>query len=408
MSSERQVKKQKTDDFMSLQISTCKHFVIRKKRLCKMTVSKGQEYCGEHLPTKESCLLDINKNQSKKHNTYNRIACPLDPKHTVYSNKLQKHLKICNAKQGDLPDYIESGMNFGSDDDYDEDNKYINKDELKLAQMNELDLNELANKINLLYQQYIKPTTIEEQYLNHEILNDELSNAEYGMETLKHLSQTSSILGHLNNLNYFTNNTTYIDFGGGKGKFAYWLAQTVKDLLNCNIILIDKASHRHKQDNKILDKDLINRVRVDIGDLNIYKLLTTIIESGTDNNLKSNKEHRQCIGIGKHLCGAATDLTIRCILNGNKKNLGNESMSYKTNGFIIALCCHHRCTWKSFTGKEFFKENNISIKEFILITKMVGWAVCGNGQSREKNKARNEGKYDFIFIFLPYKLRKEE
>lgn len=34
----------------SLTEPQCQHFVARKKRLCRMTVRPGRQYCGEHEP----------------------------------------------------------------------------------------------------------------------------------------------------------------------------------------------------------------------------------------------------------------------------------------------------------------------------------------------------------------------
>ena len=87
------------------------------------------------------------------------------------------------------------------------------------------------------------------------------------------------------------------------------------------------------------------------------------------------------------LCGAATDLALRCIVNGNKTK--------QTDFFLIAVCCHHRCTWKPFVGKKFMLENGITPRSFRIITKMVSWAVCGTGTSREVRKLM-EGKF-FVF-----------
>lgn len=50
----------------------CKHFVIRKKRFCRMTVKKGNEYCGEHMPKSE----DSDNTESNR----KRILCPYDQK----------------------------------------------------------------------------------------------------------------------------------------------------------------------------------------------------------------------------------------------------------------------------------------------------------------------------------------
>lgn len=33
-----------------IQSPQCQYFVVRKKRLCRMTVRPGRQYCGEHEP----------------------------------------------------------------------------------------------------------------------------------------------------------------------------------------------------------------------------------------------------------------------------------------------------------------------------------------------------------------------
>lgn len=53
----------------------CMFFVKRKLRYCRMTVKKGNKYCGEHqgMSTEHGCP---NKEEFEK----KRIKCPLDPK----------------------------------------------------------------------------------------------------------------------------------------------------------------------------------------------------------------------------------------------------------------------------------------------------------------------------------------
>ena len=57
------------------------------------------------------------------------------------------------------------------------------------------------------------------------------------------------------------------------------------------------------------------------------------------------------IGVSKHLCGAATDLALRCLqtfsASGNAKG--------KIETILIALCCHHRCDWNIYVGKKNLK-----------------------------------------------------
>lgn len=140
----------------------------------------------------------------------------------------------------------------------------------------------------------------------------------------------------------------------------------MKNTEQSTVLLVDKASLRHKKDNKIEDRNSVQRIRADISDLNLEKLDAVQL---ADN----------IVAVGKHLCGGATDVTLRCLMNGNQ-------IRKSVKGFVIALCCHHRCTWRPFVGKKFLLANGITQIEFDVMTKMVGWAVCGSGMSRQLRK----------------------
>jgi hypothetical protein len=75
---------------------------------------------------------------------------------------------------------------------------------------------------------------------------------------------------------------------------TYWLAQAVKDFENCTFALVDRASYRHKNENKLKGPEMnISRVRADIGDL--YLRNVSFLDSC-----------QHVVAISKHLCGAAT------------------------------------------------------------------------------------------------------
>lgn len=77
----------------------------------------------------------------------------------------------------------------------------------------------------------------------------------------------------------------YVEFGSGRGQLTYWLARATELSLRLNsdnetrrkkcgkdpkFVLIDKASHRFKFDNKLKDETPqldVTRIRVDIQDL---------------------------------------------------------------------------------------------------------------------------------------------
>ena len=64
-------------------------------------------------------------------------------------------------------------------------------------------------------------------------------------------------------------NANVIEFGSGRGLMSYWMAKASQLEAGQKFILVDKASHRHKYDNKLKDDTShdIARIRADIQDL---------------------------------------------------------------------------------------------------------------------------------------------
>jgi tRNA:m4X modification enzyme len=269
---------------------------------------------------------------------------------------------VCNAKAPtNLPDHIKTGCNVGDAPDDDETT-------FRLQDVPQSELDEVIKKIEKLFEKFVAGT-IETRIETHKILDEELAKEEYGSLKRKHLLQASSILGIMQQEDFLTPKTCFIEFGAGKAALTFWLANSIKDLEKAKVLVIDRASHRHKKDNLIRDRDLVERIRADIADL----------------DLKGLKVEQDCfVGISKHLCGAATDLTLRCIVQGNESEV-------KTRGILIATCCHHRCTFNTFVGKDWLKANEIDRKTFNLMIKIVSWCTCGDGHNRH-NKNDSEDK----------------
>ena len=84
--------------------------------------------------------------------------------------------------------------------------------------------------------------------------------------------------------------------------------------------------------------------------------------------------------MSKHLCGAATDLALRCIENFA------QNAPERTKTILIALCCHHRCDWNIYVGKDFLLSHNFKAEDFSLLCGLTSWATCGTGKPRENSK----------------------
>lgn len=97
------------------------------------------------------------------------------------------------------------------------------------------------------------------------------------------------------------------------------------------------------------------RIKIDIKDLN----LEAYMESS--NTLKS------VVSYSKHLCGCATDLTLRCL-----------SKIKDSAGIVIALCCHQVCNFDMYVNRDFLEDYDISRNEFDTLCSMSSWALCEN------------------------------
>jgi len=331
----------------------CHFFVQRKKRFCKMTVKSGADYCGEHTPVTDQ-MADSEL----------RVPCPYDPKHTCAASRIEKHLKICNFKPPDkLPEYLVPGINRGS-------SSLKDKEKMALSQVPDEKLINIIGMLMTTYKATIEGN-IELEYLEHSVLQEELNNPEYGPGVLKHLIQNASLLGHLKASGLLDLGNMFIEFGSGRGQLTYWLTKAVPDPSTCEFVLVDRASQRHKFDNRLKDTEQIKllRLRADISDLSL-------------SHVQSQLPEKKVVGISKHLCGAATDLSIRCLT----KTLDETELG----GLIIALCCHHRCDWTSYVGKKFLIEQGYTEEYFPLLCSLSSWATCGSGKPRSKMKDQED------------------
>ncbi|CAL7935564.1 unnamed protein product [Xylocopa violacea] len=203
--------------------------------------------------------------------------------------------------------------------------------------------------------------------LEHEILRDKVNDDTCGKTVKKHLLQNASLLSHLERANLVKEDTCFIEFGAGKGKLTYWLGQIIKDKKGCCMLLVDRSSHRHKSDNKLKKEQsplVIERIRADIADLKL-------------NEITEIQKFKYKVGIAKHLCGVATDLTISCLVQA----MQSES---KCNvvGLIIAFCCHHRCEYAPYVGKAFLEQCGFTSNEFTVLCSIASWATCGSSLSK--------------------------
>ncbi|NXM31482.1 TRM13 enzyme, partial [Oxyruncus cristatus] len=367
----------------------CGHFVQRKGRFCRMVPAPGRRFCGEH-------------GQEEEQSDRKRIPCPLDPKHTVYEDQLQKHLKKCNSREKPKPVYFVQDINAGLKDVAEIPEKQVSLSSLSIEELQNLivKLKKASNGLEL---------HLKEEILSHQALQEALNDPKNGESAFKHLKQQASILGNMEKLHLLGPGRCFVEFGAGRGKLSHWVDVALQNVENVQFLLVERATTRFKVDGKHKRRDSIfERLQVDIQHLCLDKV--PILE----------KKKLLVVGIGKHLCGAATDLALRCLVEsysaccgGEKEEpaakrcrtvttevvpdtaAGNDSNPEDHKpvaGIVIALCCHHKCDWTHYVGREFFKSVGLGPVEFHYFQRMSSWATCGMRETTSKASTSEESE----------------
>lgn len=370
-------------------VGRCGFFVKRKQRYCKMLPSKGNMFCAEHFSEEKD---EVMKNQQRE-----RIVCPLDQKHTVYADQLKKHMKKCNATiKKQLPFYSED-INIGLLEF-----EYKEEENTCLSSVNIDEIKELIARVEIFNNNLSVNEDIEITY--HPVLEEEMKrNPQYGDSVKKHLKQQGSLINILSNLESLVSDMSFIEFGAGRGALSHWIQKAVDVQVNNMYYLVDRQHNRNKFDcyHKGIDQGPnFQRLNIDIQHLNLEKV-DSIVDS----------LNRIC-AVGKHLCGGATDLSLRCLFESKTssrhsttssppvKRSCNHSSSIKSSlhSCVFALCCYHRCTWQTYVGRDYMTKHNFSPLQFLRITKMAGWATCGFQRRDDNNFSdviddTNEGEH---------------
>lgn len=328
-------------------MARCDFYIERKRRHCGMMCRKGTSRCVVHAETSEK-----------------RVPCPLDPKHSVSESSLQKHLRKCNKlKQrhlNDNEDFFEKNLNSSK------------KPPLLEVEESTHDVLESISLVEKICQD-IGEIPIEQkanQFMETRRLLQLPSNK-------KHALQQSSLIQHMADAGMLGPNRIFIEFGCGRAELSRYVNQVELLSGECEestlpkFLLIDRGTNRMKFDKKFDDDSLelagvcngrsrVKRCRVDIKDVRLAALL---------------EEGRIPVAISKHLCGVATDLTLRCLQN---------SGSWKLGGVCIAMCCRHCCDPREYINEAYIREllskhqSQLDYCRFFKsLMKMCSWATCG-------------------------------
>lgn len=290
----------------------------------------------------------------------------MNPLHSIAPHDRERHLRKCNQRSIILGPFHRPNCNSGAECDNHTDYPTI------LQDITDDELQQFITRMELLHDQFIT----EPLQTNPHTSNCYLANVildELGNRARKHLEQIGSLISQLVQLNLLQSNTCFIEMGAGRGQLSHELHACLKDNSTIDFVLIERDHQRYRFDAYHRSEHSgpsFHRYRLDIRDLYLSHLPS----------IDDTQRSMQVVIISKHLCGGATDLALRCAVDG-QRNTG------KVRAIVIALCCHHRLMWNEYVGKEFFHRNHFTPRDFSLIRSLASWCTSEN---RHRNST--EGK----------------
>ncbi|KAL3660070.1 hypothetical protein V7S43_014992 [Phytophthora oleae] len=380
------------------QWTRCMFKIVRKNRFCNISRVPGSLFCGNHLPADDAAVSK--KSQKFKAATRRRVPCPVDAAHTVYEYDLAKHVLVCNrVKDADTMkklSYYSHNINSGihcrvqeAGEGYCTEEPAVEKEEGEnehsgpsaqeqqgiIDKLQAIDFADLRKRIENAYGVCVGELPLEK--LHHqccEQLFEEKKKAGASKSVLRHIEQQASIIGHMEQVKLLQDsNAAFVELGAGRGMLSLALAQMYPDSL---YVLIDRAHTRGKADRFIggdskgdeaaKENSTTLRAKIDIRHLNFAGM--------------QEIQNKSVVCMSKHLCGVATDLSLRAIAQTlPAPNTRNAAVSSSFQGLAIALCCHHVCKWEDYVNPDFFEANRFKLEEFELLTSMTSWTTCGMG-----------------------------
>jgi len=346
----------------------CTFYLAKKRRHCRFEAKAGYPFCGNHLPAQ--CGLG------------KRVPCPGNPNHDVLENELQAHLKRCPdallAAQHKREPFFKEDVNGGEGPDVplplSGEERLATRRAALAVQRGRQGLTELIRKVMSAWSATCESAAPLERVCCPPACQPYMVPDSLRPFSIKHAQQQASIVGNMGAEGLLRQlpAATIVEFGAGRGYLTSMIADSTPAQ---RLVLLDRTSFRFKADRSLRKgADIsLTRLRCDIKDFD---------PAGAPPLAGSTPA--PWLAVGKHLCGAATDFTLRCCRRyaraapDDVRCATPGAAAMPCVGVTIATCCHHRCTWRHYVAKSFCTSHGIGPEDFEIMSWMTGWALCGH------------------------------
>lgn len=188
----------------------------------------------------------------------------------------------------------------------------------------------------------------------------------------KHRYQVNNLISILEQNKLLHELYVYVEFGAGKGLLSSEIALKFRaQQKTSKHILLEISGRQNKCDKLHRQNPFYLRFRTDILDFNMNKIPQILADKGLD---KSETAALSVVGISKHMCGYATDISVKALLNCEDK------ASCHFHGMMIATCCHHKCNAENYLNTQFLLDLGFKQDEVQYLFNFSSWAICNFGK----------------------------
>ena len=345
----------------------CGFFVLGKRRFCRFQAGPDG-MCQFHRRTVRGHrpwpATPPPAHPCARQEAPGRQLCPNGCGTSIATAKLARHLKRCNARSAPPPPYFRRGVNVAGAGDGD---AALAVTAPALGSVPAGELGALVRRVLAAHAEHAEPIAV--AIFDHPVPRAEMerTRSQEGGGSggqHKHLEQQASLIGTMEAHGLLRPDSVFVEFGAGRAKLLHFVRRSVGEQQPAGYLAVDRDKTRYNFD-RFHPPDgpaRCARATIDIADLDLPA--APLVRDGG-----------QLVAFGKHLCGGATDLTLRCV---------GRCDAGRVNGIMVALCCHQLCRWDSYVNRSFFLDTlRFSRREFELVTKMSSWAVCGQRHEPE-------------------------
>ena len=359
-----------------------------------------------------------------------RVACPLDSTHTVRFSRLRQHLLVCPARHHGTQRWYRAGVNrvnasasAGTLGEPTAESGWKPKEEpiaradagsppplgapvprAELEALRRALLDAVGTVCELRgatrqarFADAMRPPPLE--VLAPPSLAEYVRSAPQSMrnpESTKHRTQQASIAGHLEQLGALVSPpAALVEFGAGSGFLSAAISAAFPGATaRSTYYLVDRATPPLRRGDKRIAARCL-RVNCDLADLWLPGLVADrdalrdagprpvapppcrgaraqggrgalALPESTATDGAGGAPPGGIVGIGKHLCGEATDLSLRCFA----ASFCAADASVLPEFLAVAPCCYHRCRWSSLAGRSALEAAGISRSMFRLAARL--------------------------------------